>query len=55
MDFDFALQASSFREIMGNAHFMRCLEREYVFPVNVYQENEDGSRVFLRTEAPASA
>lgn len=43
------------REIIGNINFMKQLEREYAFPVNVYQENEDGTRVLLRTEAPASA
>ncbi|MEU0912161.1 hypothetical protein [Streptomyces althioticus] len=46
---------SSSREWIGNTHFMKQLDRFYDFPVNVYRENEDGSRVLIRTEASASA
>jgi hypothetical protein len=44
-----------YHEFMGNAHFMKQLHRSYEFPVHVYLENEDGTRVHIRTEAPASA
>lgn len=46
---------SPIREIIGNQIFMKQLEREYSFPANVYKEHEDGTRVLVRTEAPASA
>jgi hypothetical protein len=45
---------SSFREYAGNAHFMKQLEREYSFPVNVFQTTEDGSRALVRVENPYS-
>lgn len=45
---------SNYREHMGNAHFMKQLEREYAFPVSVYQENEDGTRELVRVEQSAS-
>ncbi|WP_395759501.1 hypothetical protein OIE82_27245 [Streptomyces althioticus] len=44
-----------FREIIGNINWMKQLERQYSFPIDVYKENEDGSRTLLRTEAGASA
>jgi hypothetical protein len=46
---------SSFREWAGTQHFMSCLHRTYEFPVHVFKENEDGTRIYLRTEASASA
>lgn len=42
--------AFDFREYTGNAHFMSQLHRTYDFPVNVYRENEDGTRVLVRVE-----
>jgi hypothetical protein len=41
---------SNYREFMGNAHFMSQLDREYSFPVNVYRENEDGTRDLVRID-----
>ena len=46
---------SSTREIIGNQNFMKQLDRFYDFPVSVYKENEDGTRVLVRTEDSASA
>lgn len=45
---------SNYREFIGNAHFMRQLEREYAFPVEVYQEVEDGSRELVRIDYPSA-
>lgn len=42
-----------FREFAGNAHFMKQLQREYFFPVEVYQEDQNGARTLLRVEAPS--
>lgn len=41
---------SNYREFMGNAHFMSQLDREYNFPVRVYQINEDGTRDLVRID-----
>lgn len=41
---------SNYREYMGNAHFMKQLEREYSFPINVYRENQDGTRELVRID-----
>ena len=46
---------SNYREWAGNNHFMKQLDRFYDFPVSVYKENEDGTRVLVRTEDSASA
>jgi hypothetical protein len=42
------------REHIGNAHFMKQLQREYRFEVQVYKEDENGSRTLLRVENPHS-
>jgi len=44
-----------FREIIGNINWMKQLDRFYDFPVSVYKENEDGTRVLVRTEDSPSA
>ncbi|MFD5308285.1 hypothetical protein [Streptomyces ardesiacus] len=44
----------SSRDIIGGQHFMKQLEREYDFPVNVFQVNKDGSRALVRVENPYS-
>lgn len=44
--------AVNFREYAGNVHFMKQLQREYQFPIEVYKENEHGSRTLLRVENP---
>ena len=41
---------SNYREYMGTAHFMKQLNREYFFPVEVYKENEDGTRELVRID-----
>lgn len=41
---------SNYREFMGNAHFMKQLEREYIFPIKVYKEAEDGTRELVRVD-----
>lgn len=43
---------SNYREYAGNLHFMSCLQREYRFEVQVFKENEDGSRELVRVENP---
>jgi hypothetical protein len=45
---------SNFREYMGNAHFMRQLDREYIFPVEVYTVKENGKRELVRVEDPSA-
>lgn len=44
------VNTTSFREWAGNQHFMSCLHRSYDFPVEVFKENEDGSRELIRVE-----
>lgn len=46
--------ASSFREYAGGRHFMNQAYRKYDFPVNVYQEDENGVRTLLRVETSGS-
>jgi hypothetical protein len=45
---------SAYREWMGDHEFMKQIDREYLFPVDVYKEEEDGSRTLLRSEARPS-
>lgn len=40
------------RELIGNVHYSKQLEREYRFPVEVFQEDENGIRTLLRVENP---
>lgn len=42
----------SSRDIIGDQHFMKQLEQIPVFPVSVFQTNEDGSRALVRVENP---
>lgn len=38
------------RDLIGNAHYMKQLERDYRFPVFVVKENDDGTRELIRVE-----
>ncbi|WP_371666315.1 hypothetical protein OG306_33325 [Streptomyces sp. NBC_01241] len=38
------------RDLIGSIHFMKQLQREYNFPINVFQEDEHGNRTLLRVE-----
>ncbi|WP_198544773.1 MULTISPECIES: hypothetical protein [unclassified Streptomyces] len=49
---DLMTQAIDYREYRGNMHFMRQLQREYQFPIQVFQEDENGRRTLLRVENP---
>lgn len=40
----------SSRDIIGDQHFMKQLEREYDFEVLVFRLNRDGSRELVRVE-----
>lgn len=42
----------NFRDYAGNIHFMRQLQREYRFDVQVFKEDENGDRTLLRVENP---
>jgi hypothetical protein len=44
------MDVSNSREWIGNHEFMKQLDREYSFPVNVYRENEDGTRDLVRID-----
>lgn len=46
--------AFNFREYAGTTHFMKQLQRDYRFEVQVYKEDENGSRTLLRVENPYS-
>ena len=42
--------SKSLRDQVGNAHFLKQLEREYDFPVEVFRLTVDGGRELVRVE-----